>query len=70
MKVIKSSIKYAPIIIFTFNRIRHLKKTINSLKKNKISTHSDLIIFSDGAASDNQRESIKKVRNYIKKIRQ
>lgn len=68
MKVIKSSIKYAPIIIFTFNRIRHLKKTINSLKKNKISTHSDLIIFSDGAASDNQRESIKEVRNYIKKI--
>ena len=41
--------KLAPILLFTYNRLDHLKKTIYSLEKNFLSKYSDLIIFSDGA---------------------
>ncbi len=64
----KNKILYAPIILFTYNRIDHLKKTINSLKKNKISKFSDLIIFSDGAATKKQNYSVQEVRSYINNI--
>ena len=59
----------APILLFTYNRLNHLKKTINSLKKNKLYEFSDLIIFSDGARSKSELKKIKEVRNFIKKIK-
>ena len=62
--------KYAPIIVFTYKRSVHLKKLINSLKNNKLSKKSNLIIFSDGPKNNNnlEIESIEKVRYFLKKI--
>ena len=45
-------IKAAPIVLFCYNRLNHLKKTVNSLKKNKLSEFSELIIYSDGPKND------------------
>lgn len=59
----------APIVLFTYNRLDHLKKAINSLKKNKLSKFSDLIIFSDGARSKKYDYQVQDVRNYIKNIK-
>lgn len=59
----------APIVLFTYNRVDHLKKVINSLKKNKLSKFSDLIIFSDGARSKKHDYLVQDVRNYIKNIK-
>ena len=36
------------ILVFVYNRIDHLKKTISSLKKNKGYKKYDIIFFCDG----------------------
>ncbi len=59
---------YAPVLLFTYNREEHLKKTVKYLKKNKISKNTDLIIFSDGPKNLKEIQNVKKVRNFLKKI--
>ena len=58
----------APIVIFTYNRVKHLKATIDYLNKNELANESNLIIFSDAAKSNEDPEAVIKVRNYIKTI--
>ena len=58
----------APITLFTFNRLEHLEKTINSLKKNNLAIHSELIIFSDYAKKRKDKIKIQEIRIYLKKI--
>jgi len=41
----------APIALFVYNRVWHLKQTINSLKDNELASASELIIYSDGPRS-------------------
>ena len=60
--------KYAPLLLFTYNREEHLKKTIKYLKKNKISKNTDLIIYSDGPKNLQEIKNVKIVRNFLKKI--
>tara|TARA_Y100000591_G_scaffold333008_1_gene373045 strand:+ start:746 stop:2374 length:1629 start_codon:yes stop_codon:yes gene_type:complete len=60
---------YAPIVIFTYLRLKTLKKTIEYLKKNKLSKSTNLIIFSDGSRSAIDKSQVEQVRNYIKKIK-
>ena len=47
--------KLAPIVIFCYNRPYHLKKTLNSLKKNKLSKQSDVWFFSDGHKQEDKK---------------
>lgn len=61
--------KLAPIVLFTYNRLDHLKKTVNSLKKNKLSKLSQLTIYSDGPKNRIDEIKIKILRKYLKKIR-
>ena len=58
----------APIVVFAYKRLHHLKKTIESLKKNILSKDSDLIIFSDGPKNEEEKENITKIRKFIVKI--
>jgi len=58
----------APIILFTYNRLVHTKKTIDSLKVNHLAEKSDLIVFSDGPRSDDDKASVESVRRYIHNI--
>lgn len=66
MNVINS---LAPIVVFVYNRLDHIKLTIDSLKKNPSSTESDLIIYSDAPKSSNFSHSVNEVRKYIKEIK-
>ena len=61
--------KYAPIVLFVYNRPYHLKKTINYLKKNTLAKKSKLIIFSDGPKAIKDADNVKKVRIYIRNIK-
>lgn len=54
----------APISITTYHRLEHLKKTIESLKKNTLAKDSILYIFSDAPKSGDE-EIVAKVREYI-----
>lgn len=58
----------APIIVFTFNRLEHTIKTIESLKKNNLASQSELFIFSDGARNEEEVNVVNKVREYIHSI--
>ena len=42
----------APIILFAYNRPNHVKRTIESLLKNKWADTSDLFIFSDAPKTE------------------
>ena len=51
----------APIIVFSYNRPRHLGRTLDALSRNELSCESDLFVFCDGAKSEsteNQKELI------------
>ncbi len=58
---------YAPIALFVYNRLDHLKSTVEALKRNKLSMLSDLIVFSDGAKLG-EEIAVHEVRNYIRSI--
>lgn len=61
----------APIILFVYNRPWHTKQTVEALLKNELASLSELYIFSDGHktdATEEQRNKIGKVRNYIHSI--
>ncbi|MBZ4676286.1 MAG: putative glycosyltransferase, partial [Anaerophaga sp.] len=57
-----------PIVLFCYNRPKHLKQTIEALKKNKLSSESDLFIFSDGYKGKEDRNEVKAVREIIRNI--
>lgn len=60
---------YAPIVLFVYARLEHLKKTIESLIKNPESSSSDLIIFSDAAKNSDYEFSVIEVRKYLELIK-
>ena len=54
----------APIIIFVYNRVNHIKKLIESLEKNPEAINSEVFIFSDGP-KDSTVVEVEEVRSYI-----
>jgi hypothetical protein len=58
----------APIVLFVYNRLEHTYKTVEALKKNKLSKDSELFIYSDGAKNKNLITTVDEVRKYIDKI--
>lgn len=61
--------KFAPIVLFVYNRLSHVKLTINLLKKCPESKDSLLYIFSDGPKTKDSEKNIKAVRNIIKNVK-
>ena len=59
----------APIALFCYKRLDHLKKVVDALKKNTLSSSSDLFVFSDGARSEIELQNINAIREYIKTIK-
>ena len=60
---------YAPIVLFTYNRLLHTRKTVESLQNNELANKSNLFIFSDGPKNEKDQVIIKDIRNYLKKIK-
>ena len=58
----------SPIVLFVFNRLRHTRQTLEALRKNSLSSESNLIIFSDGAKTAADETKVRVVRDYIKTI--
>lgn len=63
--------KYAPIVVFAFNRLKVLTNTINSLKENPEAKGSDLFVFVDGARphKKGEAEKVKAVQDFVLTIR-
>ena len=58
----------SPVILFTYNRLWHTKKTVEALQKNELAIETKLFIYSDDANNNDSRESVDRVREYIKTI--
>lgn len=58
----------APVVIFTFNRLNHTKKTIEALKENILASESEVFIFSDGARTKEEEIKVNEVRQYLKEV--
>ncbi len=58
----------APIILFVYNRKWHTKETINALKKNHLSSKSELFIYSDGPKNKKDLDKVNEVRQYLETI--
>jgi hypothetical protein len=62
-------LQLAPIVLFAYNRPRHTRQTIESLKQNELAAKSELYIFSDGAKNEKAAQKIAEVREYIRTIK-
>lgn len=60
--------KFAPILLFVYNRLWHTKQTIGALQKNELACQSDLIIYSDGAKKPDDIAKVKEIRCYSKSV--
>ena len=58
----------APVALFVYNRIEHVRKTLNSLSNNLYAEKSDLYIFSDGAKTSEDISLVNGVRKYCSSI--
>lgn len=58
----------APIALFTYNRLSHVKQAIESLQSNDLSKQSELFIFSDGGKNEKDQERVDEVRQYLQRI--
>ena len=59
---------YAPILLFAYNRLNHTQRCIESLLQNSLSLKSELFIYADAARTDDQREAVEEVRQYLHTI--
>jgi hypothetical protein len=58
----------APVALFVFKRLDHVKKTLESLARNELALDTDLIIFSDGPASKKDVDDVARVRNFLSQV--
>lgn len=57
--------KFSPIILFTYRRLDHVKRTIEALSKNPEAGMSRLIIYSDAGKDDKSKIEVATVREYL-----
>lgn len=60
--------RLAPIVLFCYNRPRHLQQTIESLQKNALAPESELFIYSDGARNERDELAVSEVRRYVANV--
>jgi hypothetical protein len=58
----------APVALFTYNRLWHIRQTVEALQRNELALESDLFVFSDGPRSESDRKQVVEVRKYLKSI--
>lgn len=64
-----NKINLAPIVVFSYNRVDHLEKTLAALSSNFLANESDLIIFSDGSKNEKDLREVIRVRDFLGKFK-
>jgi len=59
---------FAPIVLFTYNRPWHTRRTIEALQKNHLASESVIFIFSDGPKTEEDEPKVEEVRKFLKTI--
>jgi hypothetical protein len=66
--MIENEVKYAPIVLFVYNRADHTEETVNALLKNVECSESELFIYSDAPKNPDQQHAVQSVRDYIRTV--
>jgi hypothetical protein len=59
----------APVVVFCYNRVDHLEKTLAALTLNVLAEDSDLIIFSDGPKNETDLIGVQEVRAFLENFK-
>lgn len=66
---VKDELSCAPIVITVYDRYDHLKRCVEALLKNDLSSESELFILSDAPSNPRDISVIEKIRGYVKTIK-
>jgi hypothetical protein len=58
--------RYAPVILFAYNRPHHLERTLQALKDNELSDQTEVTVFSDGPKNDEAKQKVAEVRALVR----
>jgi len=58
----------APVALFAYKRLEHLRRTLDSLINNELSSETDLTIFSDGPRRPEDVDAVQSVRSYVRTL--
>lgn len=58
----------APVVIYTYTRLDHLKKTIAALQANHLALETDIFVVSDGPKDEAAKKLVNDLRNYVDSI--
>lgn len=58
----------SPIVLFTYSRPDHTRRTVVSLARNVLASESDLIVYSDATSTSEKQQSVDQVRAYLTTI--
>lgn len=61
--------RLAPVVLFAYNRVDHLARTVASLLKNTYAAETDLIVFSDAPRNLSAEHGVSEVRDYLVTIK-
>jgi hypothetical protein len=61
-------VKWAPIVLFAYDRPGHTRRTLEALAANGGAAESDLVIYSDGPKEPGNADSVRAVREYLKTV--
>lgn len=59
----------APVVLFTYNRPEHTKRTIEALSLNELAEDTDLYIFSDAAKKEADVSKVQEIRDYVQMVK-
>ncbi|MEM7086985.1 MAG: glycosyltransferase [Bacteroidota bacterium] len=60
--------KFAPIVLFVYNRPWHTRQTLEALMRNKLAGESELYVFADGPAADASEEILEAIQETRKVV--
>ena len=58
----------APVVLFCYNRPKHLRQTLEALLKNDLAAETVLYIFSDGSGSSKEQDLVDKVHKVVDRV--
>ena len=57
--------KYAPVVVFTYNRPNHTSRVLSALDASVLAPESDIFIFCDNYKNEKAKESVTQVRSVV-----
>ncbi len=61
--------KTAPVILFTYNRPDHTRRTIEALAANELAADTALYVCSDAAKKEADEKAVREIRDYVRTVK-